>query len=428
MRSEADNVLLEVPATAEAALDSWNLLCQWRLPLDAPEWNDSTDSEVFYRWATEFRRRLSRNGWLSSAELAGFIADRISDGGIRVSCDIEIAGFLESTPAQKRLFDALRVSGIRVQECPVPDSPGEAVRIGLIDPEREIRSAAGWARQILETDPEAATPEFRIGIVVADLDRRRSQVERVFSEEFHPRGRLRPDLDPRRLFNISLGPKASTYPIIDTALSILETDPQDMPIGALSRLVRSPFIAGAREELTERGLLDGTLRSLREPELALGAVLSLAEKNGGGHRCPKLATQLRAWSEACQILEPIQSPSDWAASFSGLLKAIGWPGDGSPTSAEYQTLEVWNELLSESAGLDGVSGPVRLNAAVGTLRRLASSRQFQPESDPAPVQILGIFETAGLVFDRSGSWGWMMESGRLRRVRTRSSRFASSVG
>ena len=32
--------------------------------------------------------------------------------------------------------------------------------------------------------------------------------------------------------------------------------------------------------------------------------------------------------------------------------------------------------------------------------RLASTGQFQPESDPAPVQILGLFETSGLVFDR----------------------------
>ena len=35
VRSEADNVLLEIPATAEAALDSWNLFCEWRLPSEA---------------------------------------------------------------------------------------------------------------------------------------------------------------------------------------------------------------------------------------------------------------------------------------------------------------------------------------------------------------------------------------------------------
>ncbi len=33
-----ENLLLEVPATAEAALKSWELLCEWNLPLDAPDW------------------------------------------------------------------------------------------------------------------------------------------------------------------------------------------------------------------------------------------------------------------------------------------------------------------------------------------------------------------------------------------------------
>ena len=102
-------------------------------------------------------------------------------------------GFLEVTPVQKRLFDALQASDIQVRERPVPDTPGEAVRVGLVDTEREIRAAAQWSRQILETDPEAARPRnFESALLWPILTDCRRQLERIFAEEFHPGGRFRP--------------------------------------------------------------------------------------------------------------------------------------------------------------------------------------------------------------------------------------------
>ena len=71
VRSGAKNLLLEVPATAEAALDAWNLLCAWALPLDAPEWRDSADSETFHLWAKVFSRRCRERGWLSRRRTPG---------------------------------------------------------------------------------------------------------------------------------------------------------------------------------------------------------------------------------------------------------------------------------------------------------------------------------------------------------------------
>ena len=100
VRSGAENLLLEVPATAEAALDAWNLLCAWALPLDAPEWRDSADSETFHLWAKVFSRRCRERGWLSGAELPAFVANLIDEGAIPISEDVEVAGFLEPTPVQ----------------------------------------------------------------------------------------------------------------------------------------------------------------------------------------------------------------------------------------------------------------------------------------------------------------------------------------
>ena len=400
IRADGENLLLEVPATAAAALKAWGLLCEWGLPLDAPEWNDSTDSEVFYRWAREFRRRSRENGWLSNAELPVFIADRIREGALPVPEKIEIVGFLELTPVQKQLFDALTSRGTEVKERVGSLAPGDAVRIGRVDTDREIRAAAEWARRILETDTEADSPEFRIGIVVANLEQCRGRVERIFSEAFHPTSHLRPDRDTHRLFNISLGLPLSEYPIIAAAFLVLESQPQGIPMETLGQFLRSPFLRGTESEWTSRALLDVALRSLREPEVSLEDVLALAGRADAPYHCPELQSQLIAWREFWQEVQPHQMPSDWAASLSGLLEAMGWPGAGPLDSVQFQTIKKWRDLLSDFAGLDSVLGSIGLEAAVGRLYRLASTVQFQPESDPAPVQILGVFETSGLVFDR----------------------------
>ncbi len=400
VRSGAENLLLEVTATAEAVCDSWNLLCAWTLPLDAAEWKDSADSETFHLWAREFRRRCFENGWFSGAELPAFVADLIGRGEVQVQENIEIKGFLEPTPVQQRLFDSLVWRGAKVQERKLPDAVGNAVCLGLTDGNREIRAAAEWARRTLEGDPNATAPEFRIGVIVPDLSQCRSQIERVFAEEFHPRTRLRPDLDPRRLFNISLGLPVCEYPIIETAFLAFATDPQEIPIEIAGRLVRSPFVHGAEDELTSRALLDVALRSLGEPHVSLMDIIELADAGDASCRCPRLASQLRSWMEQYKALQTSQMPSDWAPVLSRFLQEIGWPGDRGLDSTEYQTLEVWNELFSELAGLDSISGRIPLGTAVGMMRRLASLRQFQPESEPAPVQILGVFEASGLRFDR----------------------------
>lgn len=400
IRSQAGYLLLDIPATAEAAVRSWELLCGWNLSLDASEWRYSADSEAFHGWAGAFSGRCREKGWFSNAELPSVVADLIERNEVTLPQEVAFAGFHERTPAQQRLVDALTRRGVEVRDREHPDTAGDAVRVGLPDASREIRAAAEWSRRILEDEPDAASPAFRIGIVVSDLEERRSEIERVFSEVFHPRARLRPDLDPSRLFNISLGLPLDEYPIIQAAFLILGTDPRDIPVERASRLLRSPFLRGAEDEMTSRALLDVTLRSRRQTHVALWDIIGLARNSNASHHCPGLVEQFGPWTDQYRTLQTPRMPSDWAPVLSGFLRDIGWPGDRALDSIEYQTLEVWNELLTELARLDSVSGAIPLDTAAGILRDLASSRLFQPESAPAPVQILGVLETAGLRFDR----------------------------
>lgn len=404
IRSMAGNSLLDVLATAEAAGRSWERLCGWAIPLDTEAWNASEDARTFLGWARAFQARCRRNGWISCAELPGSVADLIDRGAAPVPGEAEFAGFLELSPVQQRLIDALVRRGVKVRERAHTDEAGDAVRVGFADAGREIRAAAEWARRCLESGPDGRDPAFRIGIVVPGLSQHRDEIERAFGDVLHPRNRLRPDLDPVRCFNISLGRPLDEHPVIQTAFLFLGTDPGDLAVERAGRVLRSPFLPGAAEEMTGRALLDADLRAVGAPEVSLLDVIDLVRQRRDDGGCPGLVTLLETWSEKYKTLQAPRLPSDWAPALSAFLHDIGWPGDRTLDSIEYQTLEVWRELLSNLANLDDVFGLIPLHEAVDVLRNLSTARQFQPESAPAPVQILGVFESSGLRFDRL----WLM--------------------
>ena len=95
-----------------------------------------------------------------------------------------------------------------------------------------------------------------------------------------------------------------------------------------------------------------------------------------------------------------RAPSAWARAITDALKLMGFPDKGrSLDSAEYQTLKKWHEVIAGFAMLDRVSAKLGYVEAIERLRRLAAQTLFQPEAPAAPVQILGVLESAGIEFD-----------------------------
>ena len=393
-RSDAGSELMQVAPTADAAATAWNLAHAWKVPLEGQDWDNTRDTEAFRGWAEEFRRICERRNWMSAALLPEFVAAKIASNEIPVPPHVQLAGFTETTPAQDRLFESMRSRSSVIEILQNPDRGGRqsSVRVGFVDFHQEIRAAAQWARKVLESSTHSGGRDAVIGIVVPELTRLRSSIERLFSEEFHPGGRLFPDKDSQRVFNISLGLALSEYPLIQSATQILRLNPDaTIPFDDVTLLLRSPFLAKAQTEASACAAHDIQLRRRREPELTLPDITKNAP--------PGLKSALHQWQLEYSKTPSRQLPSDWAAAFSAELKAIGWPGERSLDSTEFQTTVAWNELLSEFAGLDAASGRLNRGIAVSMLHRLISDRQFQPESETAPVQILGVFEASGMSFD-----------------------------
>ncbi|MEO8716737.1 MAG: PD-(D/E)XK nuclease family protein, partial [Burkholderiales bacterium] len=143
-------------------------------------------------------------------------------------------------------------------------------------------------------------------------------------------------------------------------------------------------------EMAKRALLDADLRRVAPAKLGLAKLIALVEG----------APVLRQRLEALFALTKPQnnSPHAWARHFTARLDAAGFP-ERSLDSNEFQTRVKFNETLAEFAKLERVAPKLSFGPALAHLRRLCSETLFQPESPDAPIQVLGVLESAGLEFD-----------------------------
>jgi ATP-dependent helicase/nuclease subunit B len=158
-------------------------------------------------------------------------------------------------------------------------------------------------------------------------------------------------------------------------------------------LLRSPFLGGAEAEWKQRALLDAKLRRKSVWEVGIPDLRPAADS------CPKLQHVLARVEKMFPALRKEHAASEWSHDIAGLLDAFGWPGDRSQSSAEFQTIDAWRELLSRVASLDLTTHPLNFGEMVDWLHESASNTHFQVEDEGAPVQVMGMLEAAGQHFD-----------------------------
>jgi ATP-dependent helicase/nuclease subunit B len=399
-RSAYGDKLLQSHAAARAAQEAWWLSREWVVPLPAPDTVLSEDARAFAIWSRDFEERCRVRGWQDRARLADTLGEAFVNGRLSVPERLLLFGFEEHTPQQVRLIEILRRAGTAVEPVGARPMSNTVVRCELAGPLEEIAAAAQWARKRLEAGAS------RIGIIVPDLGAMRPQVVRIFDDTFVPAAVLPGSVNATRPYNLSLGQALSQYPIIHTALQILELGKGELACAEAGSLLRSPFLGGASVEWGRRALLDLACRR-GEPLVRINHLLRLAQDQERGegrraHSAPLLAAQIKNWRALLDIFPKKQLPSAWAEGFARGLMALGWPGDRPLDSEEYQTVEAWRELLSALSSLDKVTDRMDYSEAFLTLRRMAGERIFQPKVPEVPVQVMGMLEAAGLEFD--GLW------------------------
>ncbi|HET7197916.1 MAG TPA: PD-(D/E)XK nuclease family protein [Burkholderiales bacterium] len=373
----AESGLLAVPEAAAHCREAWRLAHQWRI--GAAHGNE--DAAAFAEWSREYEHRT--RGDTDAARLPDLVSgclDRVKKPRLLVACGFDVV------PPQTSAF----LARFATETCSLERIAARASKAAFPSARHELEAAAKWARARLEEG------RARVGVVVPELQKRRSEVVRIFSRTLQPGGNL-PAFSAQSSkatampFNVSLGLPLAAWPLVDAALALLALSHGELDFPAVSQLVRSPFLGGGESEVSRRAILDARLRRDADPALSLGKLIALLDK----------ASLLRSRLEkAFEIAKSRpDTPGEWARHFSALLDAAGFPGERALDSAEFQTRAKLHEALGELAKLERVTTRFSFVQAISFLSRHCARTLFQPESADAPIQVLGLLESRGLRFD-----------------------------
>ena len=384
--------LLQPHSAATSAQEAWLLASQWRLDMSQVKGLGNEDSRAFVDWANRFRTVCENGGWLEQARVVDVLKRAITQ--LQLPEGILLAGFDELTPQQEDFLKASSKAcrSIRKLEIEMPGTNTRIVRVPFPDAEQEMEAAARWARALLEHGVPG-----RIGVLVVGLASRRNRVDRIFRGILEPAAQLPGKNQSSRLINLSAGNALSAYPIVKSALAILSLSPGDNEWNEISTLIRSSFLSGADTEHGNRAVLDKRLRQNCGNLIKTSNLLRFCEHTDPA--CPLLAHNLKKWLKVCGASSAVQTAGEWSRTFSAVLEAFGWPGERPLNSVEFQAMQAWTEQLSTFASTDLTGGAMTRSEAISLVRRIAGNLMFQPETEQASVQILGLLEATGLFFD-----------------------------
>lgn len=391
-------LLVSPEGMAALAEQAYALLCAYEAHAERNHVWAHKDAESFRRWAAEFDRECAKNGWMSGAHLEGRVTEVIEEALPLLPAEIVMAGFDRITPAQKRVIAAMEARGTVVRFAGEDAGQADVEIVRATDARDEMTACAWWVRKQIELGEER-----RIGVLAPDAGALRGEMERIF------RRVLMPETDDvfastaAMPFEFSLGKPLASVPVVRAALLLLRWVAGPLREEEVSWLLLSGYVGGSEAEyltlarFDERMRDSGTLsleiqltsllRKLRDPQwVALDEVRGQLE-------------EMRITAARNRVMEETSAPSRWVELAQLLLKRAGWPGRKIADTVEFQALAKWELLLEEVALLDFDGQRMQYAELVRVLENQAGELIFAPESQGAPVQIMGALEASGQQFD-----------------------------
>ena len=375
---------------ATLARQTYRQMQQWRIPVQ----HLAAESPDFYRWATAFDQVLKRCQMQTQpgsceALVSAFSGQRLSISAFSRSGRITLVGFQTMPPIYLQLVesaaDPADVEFIAIASAETDPHP--AKKQAFTDSKQELLAAIKWATRLYETDPGQ-----RIGIVIPDLQQRRSSVERLLNAHTGD--------NTATAFNISAGVPLANTAMVREALSLLDFNRPKISLNQCSALLNSPFWGGDPVAPTLKSAAEQRLQMLCRRELRSAEVrYQIAQIEQQLDSSETLSTALTQFETLRREAPATATFSSWATLFKAQLEVVGWPGQRNLTSEEYQQHQHWHDLVAAFSTLDQLQSPVSLFEALTQLKQLAGATTFQPETPDASIQILGLLESTALRFD-----------------------------
>jgi probable DNA repair protein len=387
--------LIDPRGAAALAAETWALVHAWGAGGESwRAWasdDDTGDPAAFARWANRYARELTEAGAIDPAELPDRIVAWASRMPALRGAAFTFAAFSEFAPQQERLLAAIAAAGASVvheDTLPVASAPILCARGAT--PRDEIARALTWARTRVRVHPDAS-----IAIAVEDLSTRRDEIRALAEDILCPALQWPGREGEARPYNLSLGTALSEVPLVAAALDLLEWAEMPLPLGRAAALMRSPWLPGESNAWMRRAKLEADWLTLGRRTLSIRAAIAALRVDDRA-----LAERWAAVVDGTRAPSPASaSPRQHADAWRAWLAATGWPGERALDSATYQARDAFDRALADFAALGAVAARLSRGEALAALRAQLAGVVFQPESPPAPIQIVGFLEAAGQPFD-----------------------------
>jgi ATP-dependent helicase/nuclease subunit B len=396
--SSAASLSLHTPQNlAKLAANAWREMQRYAIPTARLRSGSDVDTRAFREWADTVQAAARRGGMLLHSLLEHAASAWIEDLRFPLPPTLFLTGFDRLVPAQQTILAALRRRSSTVRSIALHASAQDSASARLFvapSSDAEITAAAEWARAHLERNPHSS-----IGILGSFDTAARTQVERRFREILAAETLDIQNQAPLP-YEFSLGQTMQTLVPVRTALLLLRWAVTPLSADEASWLLLHGTFTQAPTNSAVRAHLD--LRFRRRQYQSGGSISLPAFVDWLQRTAPEdfFRGPLRALLQASRTGgKQRRSMPEWRATIDEGLQSAQWQLLNPAGSKEFQLLRRWDALLDRLASLGATTAPMTYADAMERLERLAAETLFAEESQDAPVQILGVAEAAGMVFD-----------------------------
>jgi len=376
----------------DTVIKAHELLINWQL--DVANWSkyESEDVIVFKRLNNKFEEYCKKKNLATTCQLPSLLLPYLQQRELKIT----FTGFNEYPPQLQTFIDTLQKSNYQIaHHDPNNYKNSSYKKLSFAKQCDEITTIARWAKQLTNHNSTV-----NIGVVVANLTDLRPEIIRIFNDV----------LGNTKSINVSAGIIFSSLPMISQTLDLLALrEPFDLI--ALSKVLLSPYIHGAKTEKSNRALFDFQLHQLNQSQFWLTDIEFLAKKYA-----KDISILINTLQKTRDIFTQIKNKklcnSEWTKIFAQILQILGWP-DENLTEAESNAIKRFTELLEEFATTDLIAGKTSYTQALRFLHNMAGHTIFQAEHETnrdSSINILGTLEAAGINFDYLWVMGLDQES------------------
>ncbi|KTD10469.1 PD-(D/E)XK nuclease family protein [Legionella hackeliae] len=353
-----------------AVEEAWVRCNLWLQDIHHPAFGYTHQTRQFQHWALQFTHELQHRHAITESQLAVYLTSQNANFN---ATQIIWACFDDFTPQQKQLQHYLAAQNAQSDYFDLEEKTANIYQYGAQNEEDEYTQLFHWIKERL------AQGNTRIGVVIPDLEKKSSFLQR----------KLQHHLSSEE-FNISLGKPLADLPMVAHALSWLSLDGQTLNIHQARLLLSSPYLASSQSELLARAYVMENSFCLRELNFSQAAFVG--ELTTKAPKLAKLLQSIVSYPEEASV-------QTWITLFHQRLKNLGFPGEATLNSANYQCYQRLLLLFDEYKQLALITPSLNRGDALAAFKQLADSTIFQPQKMATPVQILGLLEASGCAFD-----------------------------